>query len=294
MTDTPRDASEIADYRLAVERHLADLPTPIREDLLADLETHLTEIAAELESGATLADRLGSPEDYARELRETAGVTGRIERPRGGFRVLADRYTTSAGVGGFAEFGRSLRPGWWVLRGVLCAVVVFAVIGVAFSGSSMPLLRDIVQFWPLTVIAFAASALTFVWLSLRLGAKSAHQGFRYRGIVAVSGFALAAIVLWGAASLVGGYWSDEFGNDWGGSDPFSEMETEGYPTWPDGMTTSIEQTAPEMPDDEMTTEAEAFETPMPEEPSTDEQVTETEVFETTTASPSADEEQATG
>jgi hypothetical protein len=194
MTDTPRDSSEIAAYRLAVERHLADLPEPIREDLLGDLEAHLTEVASELEPGVDLADRLGTPEAYARELRETVEVEkgsigAKLRRNLvgpllGGVGKAADRFTTSAGVGEAAEFGRALRPAWWVLRGLIAASLLVYLLdldGLGFVG----------------LMFFGALAACFVWLSLRLGVRSREWGRRRRRLMAVAGAGLFGLGLLG-------------------------------------------------------------------------------------------------
>ena len=110
MTTTPDRSTEIASYLTAVERHLNDLPTHIRQDLMSELDAHLTEVAADLEPGAALRDLLGSPEAYARELRETAEVdkeraSVRMRRKLSEtaapalarFRGAADKYAVSTG-----------------------------------------------------------------------------------------------------------------------------------------------------------------------------------------------------
>ena len=63
---------DVARYATAVRAAFADLPGPERELLLEDLEDHLQEVAAE--AGGPLAERLGEPEDYAAELRASAGL----------------------------------------------------------------------------------------------------------------------------------------------------------------------------------------------------------------------------
>ncbi|SDD22365.1 HAAS signaling domain-containing protein [Glycomyces harbinensis] len=196
MTDTPR-ADEVADYESAVRRHLADLPAPVREDLLADLETHLTEVAADLEPGATLAERLGSPEAYASELREAAEidaaqgnaparekVTAALARVGG----LADRYTVSAGAGPFLEFWKSLRPAWWVLRGLAGAGVVAVYVGNSLLGAY--LFSAVTLFW------LAVLSLVLIWCSVRLGTRSTAWRPAGRWALNLGGLAL----LWVAAA----------------------------------------------------------------------------------------------
>jgi len=60
-------AGDVATYAASVRAALSDLPSDQAEVLLEDLEDHLREIAADAEG--PLAERLGSPEQYAQELR---------------------------------------------------------------------------------------------------------------------------------------------------------------------------------------------------------------------------------
>ncbi len=202
MTDTPQKNTDIADYRIAVERHLADLPASIREDLLNGLEEHLAEVSADLKPGVPLSHLLGSPEAYARELRETAEFPRenagdrfrrsmwRMADPSFAWaRGTADKFTGSAGVGEVGEFGRTLRPAWWVLRGFIAAAVVTHIF--IFGNDS---LREAVLstgFFGLLFIV--AIALAFVWLSLRLGVRAQEWSRRSRRLVAASGIALVAV-----------------------------------------------------------------------------------------------------
>ncbi len=66
-------STEVGDYLAAVSRELADLPAAERDDLLEDLDSHLHEVIAEGEG--SLEQRLGPPEQYAAELRASAGLT---------------------------------------------------------------------------------------------------------------------------------------------------------------------------------------------------------------------------
>ncbi len=64
----------------AVRAALSDLPAPARDQLLADLEDHLAEVAAESEQ--SLTERLGAPEAYAAELRAAYGAAPGRRRSR--------------------------------------------------------------------------------------------------------------------------------------------------------------------------------------------------------------------
>ncbi|MFG3338996.1 HAAS signaling domain-containing protein [Glycomyces sp. NPDC048151] len=207
MTTTPDRSTEIASYLTAVERHLNDLPTHIRQDLMSELDAHLTEVAADLEPGASLRDLLGSPEAYARELRDTAEV----DKERVGTRLrrtvatavapaaaklkaAADRFAVSTGHTDSVELAERLRPGWWVLRGALAGLLaVYLLSAIQFGG---PVVYPILESVPLTLFA-AGAVLFFVWLSLRVGTRSRGWGRRRRQWVAVAGAGLVVYAVYG-------------------------------------------------------------------------------------------------
>lgn len=202
MTTTPDRSTEIASYLAAVERHLNDLPTHIRQDLMSELDTHLSEVAADLEPGAVLRDLLGSPESYARELRDTAEVDKEPVRTRmrrklsdtaapalNRLKGAADRYAVSTGHADAAELRERLRPGWWVLRGALVAALFvywlseaqYGVTGYSIFGSIPGLLLMV------------GVLLVCVWASMRLGANSADWRGRRRRWIIAGGIAVVAL-----------------------------------------------------------------------------------------------------
>lgn len=75
-----KDLDDPAGYAEAVRAALGDLSAEERSSLLDDLEAHLAEVAAE--PGTRLVERLGSPEDYAAELRAAYGARPRPRRRR--------------------------------------------------------------------------------------------------------------------------------------------------------------------------------------------------------------------
>jgi hypothetical protein len=71
-----------AEYLTQLRAELSDLPPGELEDVLQDVTGHLTEVAAEFEAEPTLSDleqRLGTPRQYADELRNAAGYPPRTE-----------------------------------------------------------------------------------------------------------------------------------------------------------------------------------------------------------------------
>ncbi|GAA4925560.1 hypothetical protein HD597_011472 [Nonomuraea thailandensis] len=166
-------------YAQAVRDALADHPE--REELLEDLDDHLAEIAAE--SGLPLEERLGPPETYAEELASAYG-----ERPQGARRHRAGARAWAAKVRaalmrqapsrGLLAFLPELRPGWWVLRGYVLAMVLVSV-------TAEPALV------PMTPPAWALVA-AGIWASVWFGRRS-----RRRAVVltAVAANAVAALAL---------------------------------------------------------------------------------------------------
>ncbi|TMR32706.1 hypothetical protein, partial [Nonomuraea zeae] len=121
-------------YAQAVRDALADHPE--REELLEDLDDHLAEIAAE--SDLPMELRLGPPESYAEDL--AAAYGDRPERGRGRRRDPRE-WVLGAALGvhtrllrqgpyrSFTGFLPELRPGWWVLRGYLLAMLLLSLAG---------------------------------------------------------------------------------------------------------------------------------------------------------------------
>lgn len=125
---------EISRYVEQVRAALADLPAPVRDELLEDLPEHLAEVLAEGEG--SLVDRLGEPAAYAAELRASAALDTPAAAPGLGQRAGAAwqrtrdrlhrvdrRVGPMLGYQTASEFLRLLRPGWWVLRGYLAAML---------------------------------------------------------------------------------------------------------------------------------------------------------------------------
>nr|WP_238357115.1 hypothetical protein [Kribbella italica] len=74
----------IATYLAQVKAELADLPPGELEDVLDDVASHLTEVAAEFQQEPTegeLWERLGTPRQYADELRTAAGYPASTRPP---------------------------------------------------------------------------------------------------------------------------------------------------------------------------------------------------------------------
>jgi hypothetical protein len=180
--ETQAPPADIARYAQAVRDALADHPD--REELLEDLDDHLAEIAAE--SDAPLEERLGPPAAYAEEL--VAAYGGRPasgQKPRLRLRVRLveayDRLAGNAAYRSFTGFLPELRPGWWVLRGYLLAMLLLSVIedDRLLPGN------------PVEVVLVVAAIVASVWFGRRAG------GTAWRGLAVLANGAAAVALLAG-------------------------------------------------------------------------------------------------
>lgn len=84
----------VAAYQGRVREELADLPSAELEEVIDDIASHLVDVSDELGedlSQQTLVSRLGTPQEYAAELRAAAGYPprGRLHGPSHGLAALA-------------------------------------------------------------------------------------------------------------------------------------------------------------------------------------------------------------
>lgn len=120
MSATADVPTEVHAYLEAVRATLADLPAAERDDLLAEVESSLRDAAGETGS---IGARLGSPEEFAAELRAAAGLhesdasaRNRVDI-RAAFAALAvDRRLVAS-----RRALRELAPIWWAARGYIAA-----------------------------------------------------------------------------------------------------------------------------------------------------------------------------
>ena len=198
-------ATEIERYISGVSAALADLPDPVRQELLEDLPDHLAEIAAD--DPASLDDRLGPPASYAAELRAATGVdVGKHERSparvaatiaalRPHARTFDETVGRMIGYDRLVDFLVQLRPAWWVLRGYVVAMLLLYFLADGYDlfpqDSSAGLLG-----WVLVVV--------LVGLSIRIGRRPLHLTRRVRPLWLAAG-ATAVLVALGLAWVTGGF-----------------------------------------------------------------------------------------
>ena len=112
--------SSIPDFAASVRLELRDLPKSVIEELTGDLEASLQE--RRQDEGENF--QLGSPNEYAAELREAAGMGPRpLSKTRFGSKAMLSaveswlrKYQLTSAI---LEFGISVKPLWWVLRATL-------------------------------------------------------------------------------------------------------------------------------------------------------------------------------
>lgn len=139
-TTAPTYEEQATEFAMAVREHLADLPAAELDELLDGLQADLAE---RLEDGGELED----PQRYADELRQAAGLPERSEtasaaaKPKPTIRESLREARISIGKRtrafwaatparrAIVEFLVSLRPVWWVLRGMIVAWVLLILAG---------------------------------------------------------------------------------------------------------------------------------------------------------------------
>jgi hypothetical protein len=148
------------------------------------------------ESEQPLTERLGPPERYAAELRAAAGLaprTGavpasmaRTVRRLGGYLSIVDsRLGPLVGHPRLRDFLVLLRPGWWVLRGYLLAVVLAAPLD---QGGLLPQVKGSGL---LGLILVLALVLASIWL----GRRSAALSIMRQRLIALAGGLVAVLGL---------------------------------------------------------------------------------------------------
>ena len=159
--------AQVAGYVSAVRTALADLSPDDLDDLTAGMAADLTEMVRE--RGGVLTDHLGAPEAYAAELRAAAGLPGAggsapvwetwSERGRQRWRRLRQERPAVAAL---ADYVVTLRPAWWLLRGLAAAFVLGNVVLVPLGPGT-----GVAPSLPLTIACMGAS----VWIGLRFRAS---------------------------------------------------------------------------------------------------------------------------
>jgi hypothetical protein len=204
-------STEVRDYLAAVSRELADLPADERDDLLEDLDSHLHEVIAEGEG--SLEQRLGPPEQYAAELRASAGLSA---SDRSTASVL-HRAVTSLSASttwrrteehpwtrATLEFLPQLRPAWWIVRAWLAAGIVAGLYHQrGWHGGGVTYLYRDSGLWPRgSTSPYVGIVLLVIAIpiSIQLGRRSLRGSARW---LVVAGNVVAVALVWPAVAALG-------------------------------------------------------------------------------------------
>jgi uncharacterized membrane protein len=128
---TDDTAAEVEAYLAAVRATLSDLPLAERDDLLAEVESSLREAA---DDTGSIGARLGSPEEFAAELRAAAGLhesSTAMSQPT--IKETFERLLADPRVAAIRRLGADLAPVWWVTRGYIIVAGLAVVWGTSWS-----------------------------------------------------------------------------------------------------------------------------------------------------------------
>jgi hypothetical protein len=182
---------QVAEYLEAVRAELGDLPEAERDDLLAEVEPSLVAAA---EEGGTVASHLGSPQEFAAELRAAAGlhVAAEPRTPSRLGRATRELFARLAGdprAAAARRLGRDLAPLWWVARAYFAVGAVAFVLDWDWSTrvAFVPRIGDGATGLAVIVAAVVVS----VWLGL----QGRRHGVRPRRLALAVNLALLAAAL---------------------------------------------------------------------------------------------------
>ena len=179
MNGTTLERPDVAAYLDAVRSRLSDLPAEERDDLVADVEASL------LESGEPPAL---SPQEFAMELREAAGLSRRSRSTAPPSALDALRaWLSSERAAAWRRKAVELAPVWWIARAF---VAVFAASSSSSTGTrgGRDRRRGLVR---LDRLALVAASVLSIWLGLR-GRRDHGPG---RRVVLTVNVALALALL---------------------------------------------------------------------------------------------------
>jgi hypothetical protein len=179
VNGTTLERPDVAAYLDAVRARLSDLPAEERDDLVADVEASL------LESGEppTL-----SPDEFAAELREAAGLNS-AEPPGRGALATLQSWLSTARARSLRRTATELAPIWWLARAHVVVVLVALASGQGWPvGSGTSNAAVSVETSAFVVLVTAA-------VSIWLGVRGRRRAPARRRLGLVANVALALTVL---------------------------------------------------------------------------------------------------
>jgi hypothetical protein len=159
--DTP---AEVGAYLAAVRATLSDLPAAERDDLLAEVESSLREAA---DDTGSIGARLGSPEEFAAELRSAAGLhESPAARSHATIREAVKRLAAHPRVAAVRRVATELAPVWWIARAYAVVVGIAVLAGGSWSTRypAVPRFGSAEVGVAVLVLAVAASGTLGLWM----------------------------------------------------------------------------------------------------------------------------------
>lgn len=208
MNATTQPRADIPAFAAAVRAELNDLPADEVDDLLDGLEADLSEQAEDSGEAFSLPDAA----TYAAELRAAAGLperNGRAvkvpvrEQLERGRRATATRIRSSRFGSATLDLLVSLRPVWWIARGVAFSLML-ALLTVPITGR--------VDYVPTNVVAWVIlAALVLVSIQWGRGKWLPRRWVRgLRSVLNVAATIVAAIALIAAPTVVPQYFAAQY------------------------------------------------------------------------------------
>lgn len=192
MSTKTQANSAVTAYLDAVRLYLSDLPEWDVEDLMADIEQHVLEVASEWDGPITSV--LGDPVSFVEEYRQSANVPPVSQVPT--TPPLIDRLVRTIEQArrgqtwqSMRSFAREARPGWWALRGYMAASVLMLVV----SSSSRTTMVNPFVFGPPGLLISAIG----VVLSVHLGRRSQLRSWRRWVAIASNAAVLGGLLIGG-------------------------------------------------------------------------------------------------
>jgi hypothetical protein len=184
------DRPDVRAYLAAVRAELGDLRADERDELLLDVEASIVDAAEE--SDAPIAARLGSPGDFAAELRAAAGLAPEVTARRQ--LRLRELWESEQGAA-LRKIVAELAPIWWVTRAY---VVIWALAWIASPDqtSRAPAVGRLASGETVLALGIAAAAAS---VALGLWQRRHHRAAR---VALVTNLALALAAVPAAVGLV--------------------------------------------------------------------------------------------
>ncbi|MFD9703572.1 DUF1700 domain-containing protein [Lentzea sp. NPDC059081] len=140
-------ALDVEHYLAGMRAALDDLPPNEVAEIMEDVEAHVAELSTELGEGETVEQRLGPPEQYARELRQAAGYPSRTERLPVTTRKQLLTRPRAAAWGLAAATGITVLAGAAALKepAILLLPAVILVLSLALVNDRGPAQREVME-----------------------------------------------------------------------------------------------------------------------------------------------------